>query len=54
MIPELGSFALMLAFCVALLQGVMPLFASLRASAPPLGPAGWPSRARPLMRKRCS
>jgi cytochrome c-type biogenesis protein CcmF len=38
MIPELGSFALMLAFCVALLQGVMPLFASLRASAraPPL------------------
>jgi cytochrome c-type biogenesis protein CcmF len=45
MIPELGSFALMLAFCVALLQGVAPLFASLRGSS--ASAARWMALARP-------
>jgi cytochrome c-type biogenesis protein CcmF len=45
MIPELGSFALMLAFCVALLQGVVPIAASLRNNG--AGSPRWMALARP-------
>ncbi|NIP72701.1 MAG: heme lyase CcmF/NrfE family subunit [Gammaproteobacteria bacterium] len=41
MIPELGHFALILALCMALIQGVLPLAGSVR------GNAAWTAVARP-------
>ena len=41
MIPEIGNFSLMLALCLALLQGVLPIAGSLR------GNARWMALARP-------
>lgn len=39
MIPELGHFALIMAFCLALLQGALPLLAMARGWQPPLAAA---------------
>ena len=41
MTPELGHFALILAFLVALIQGVLPIVGAHR------GHAGWIALARP-------
>ena len=41
MIPELGHFALILALCVALAQGILPL------AGAHTGHAGWIAFARP-------
>ncbi len=42
MIPELGNFALMLALCLALIQGIVPIAGSFRANR------RWMALARPL------
>ena len=44
MIPEIGQFSLMLAFCLALVQGVVPIAASLRGD----GAQRWMALARPV------
>lgn len=41
MIPELGNFSLMLALCLALVQGSLPIAGSFR------GNARWMALARP-------
>ena len=41
MIPELGNFSLMLALCLALVQGVLPIVGSFR------GDRRWMALARP-------
>ena len=45
MIPELGNLALILALCLALLQGVLPLLGSL--GTPSAGKLRWVALARP-------
>ena len=46
MIPELGHYALILAFCVSLVQGILPTLSNKDAFAPTLAeaevfPVGW-------------
>jgi cytochrome c biogenesis factor len=48
MIPELGNFALILALCVALAQGTLPLIGA-HTNRPP----GSRWRARQRSRRRC-
>ena len=43
MIPEIGNFSLMLAFCLALVQGIVPIAASLQGD----GTGRWTALARP-------
>jgi cytochrome c-type biogenesis protein CcmF len=47
MIPELANFAIMLALCLALLQGIFPILGSFR------GNQRWMALARPLAAGQC-
>jgi cytochrome c-type biogenesis protein CcmF len=47
MVPELGQFALVLAFCIALVQSILPLVGAAR------GNAAWVAIARPAAQAQC-
>ena len=48
MIPELGHFALILALCVAIVQGVLPIAGASR------GQGSWMALARPAALAQCA
>ena len=48
MIPELGNFSMMLALCLALIQGIMPIAGSF------LGNARWMALAKPAATGQCA
>ena len=50
MIPEIGNFSLMLALCLALIQGIFPIAGSFRGNA---AGARWMALARPVTAGQC-